>query len=128
MWGELASHKRLFNPPPQFSRLGTQCPALMSCHVYLCMCVVLGFVNYGGGGFLYLSMAGVLCTIISWYTHNCMGTWQHCELLNTVYCSVTHATQCKCSPYKHFPLILSTVSLTIVSVTIEFAVEQQCCV
>ena len=22
MWGELASHKRLFNPPPQFSRLG----------------------------------------------------------------------------------------------------------
>ena len=31
MWGELASHKRLFNPPPQFSRLGTWCPALMSC-------------------------------------------------------------------------------------------------
>ena len=23
VWGELASHKRLFNPPPQFSRLGT---------------------------------------------------------------------------------------------------------
>ena len=22
VWGELASHKRLFNPPPQFSRLG----------------------------------------------------------------------------------------------------------
>ena len=24
VWGELASHKRLFNPPPQFSRLGIQ--------------------------------------------------------------------------------------------------------
>ena len=23
VWRELASHKRLFNPPPQFSRLGT---------------------------------------------------------------------------------------------------------
>ena len=31
VWGDLASHKRLFNPPPQFSRLGTWCPALMSC-------------------------------------------------------------------------------------------------
>ena len=31
MWGDLASHKRLFNPPPQFLRLGTWCPALMSC-------------------------------------------------------------------------------------------------
>ena len=27
--GELASHERLFNPPPQFSRLGTQSPALV---------------------------------------------------------------------------------------------------
>ena len=43
VWGELASHKRLFNPPPQFSRLGTQCPALMSCHVYLCMCFLWMF-------------------------------------------------------------------------------------
>ena len=24
VWGELASHKRLFNPPSQFSRLGIQ--------------------------------------------------------------------------------------------------------
>ena len=60
VWGELASHKRLFNPPPRFSRLGTKCPAefchmssgwfdstepslsLMSCHVYLCMCFEWG--------------------------------------------------------------------------------------
>ena len=33
--GELARRKRLFNPPPQFSRLGTWCPAF----VYM----------YGGG-------------------------------------------------------------------------------
>ena len=63
MWGELASHKRLFNPPSRFSRLGTQCPALMSCHVYLylCMCVMYGYFGvceYGGGGSLsiYLSI------------------------------------------------------------------------
>ena len=29
MWGELVSRKRLFNPPPQFSRLGTWSPALL---------------------------------------------------------------------------------------------------
>ena len=37
-----------------------KCPALMSCHVYLCMCVLYGYFGvceYGGGGFLYLSMA-----------------------------------------------------------------------
>ena len=34
--------KRLFNPPSRFSRLGTRCPVLMSCHVYLCMCVLYG--------------------------------------------------------------------------------------
>ena len=40
MWGELASRKRLFNPPPQFSRLGTWCPALMSC-MNVCECVFM---------------------------------------------------------------------------------------
>ena len=40
MWGELASHKRLFSPPPQFSRLGTWCPALMSC-MNVCECVFM---------------------------------------------------------------------------------------
>ena len=37
--GELASHKRLFNPPPQFSRLGTQGPAPMLCCVVSCVFV-----------------------------------------------------------------------------------------
>ena len=44
VWGELASHKRLFNPPPQFSRLGTQCPAVMSC--VICVCVLYGVCGY----------------------------------------------------------------------------------
>ena len=34
VWGELACHKRLFNPPPQFSRLGTWCPT------YICASIV----------------------------------------------------------------------------------------
>ena len=60
VWGELASHKRLFNPPPQFSRLGTQCPALMSCHVYLCMCFV--WIYVGGGFYLFISPSIYLST------------------------------------------------------------------
>ena len=45
--GEMASRKRLFNPPSRLSRLGTQCPALMSCHVYVCFVLmdIWGFVN-----------------------------------------------------------------------------------
>ena len=39
VWGELACHKRLFNPPPQFSRLGTWCPAFVCMYVYVCACV-----------------------------------------------------------------------------------------
>ena len=47
VWGELACHKRLFNPPPQFSRLGTWCPTLL--------CATVLFVSVygwrmGGGG------------------------------------------------------------------------------
>ena len=78
MWGELASHKRLFNPPPQFSRLGTWCPALMFCmsnicermvsidvcgfYIYLCMGVIGCWVI--SPFFLSIvSMAGVLCTM-----------------------------------------------------------------
>ena len=38
VWGELACHKRLFNPPPQFSRLGTWCPAFVCMYVYVCAC------------------------------------------------------------------------------------------
>ena len=38
VWGELASHKRLFNPPSQFSRLGT---LLLVCYtrVLSCTCI-----------------------------------------------------------------------------------------
>ena len=60
MWGELASHKRLFNPPPQFSRLGIQCPALLFFVCVSCQC--------GGEGenFLLISfIAGMLCKMIS---------------------------------------------------------------
>ena len=39
VWGELACHKRLFNPPPQFSRLGTWCPAFVCVYMYVCVCV-----------------------------------------------------------------------------------------
>ena len=73
MWGELASHKRLFNPPPQFSRLGTQGPAPMLCCVVSCVFVNVFYVSFLGVSevevvffcsFLYISMAGMLCTII----------------------------------------------------------------
>ena len=77
MWGELASHKRLFNPPPQFSRLGTQGPAPMLCCVVSCVFVNVFFVSFlcvsevevvlPFCSFLYLSMAGMLYTIIPCY-------------------------------------------------------------
>ena len=41
MWGELACHKRLFNPPPQFSKAGH----LVSC---LCVCVCVRVRVFGG--------------------------------------------------------------------------------
>ena len=54
VWGELASHKRLFNPPPQFSRLGilVSLRPIFLCnfqylvcdvHVYMCAFVCLGW-------------------------------------------------------------------------------------
>ena len=40
VWGELACHKRLFNPLPQFLRLGTWCPAFVCvCVCTMCVCV-----------------------------------------------------------------------------------------
>ena len=65
---ELACHKRLFNPPPQFSRLGTWCPTFVCVCMCMCVCVCLvvchffvfgwrvcvwwfgGEINGGGGG------------------------------------------------------------------------------
>ena len=59
MWGELACHKRLFNPPPQFSRLGTWCPAFVCMYVYVCVCV------FGGLSIFYIWMEG-LC-VVGWW-------------------------------------------------------------
>ena len=44
VWGELACHKGLFNPPPQFSRLGMWCPAF----VCVCMCMCVCVCVFGG--------------------------------------------------------------------------------
>ena len=41
VWGELACHKRLFNPPLQFSRLGTWCPTYI-CASIVCLIYVFG--------------------------------------------------------------------------------------
>ena len=80
VWGELASHKRLFNPAPQFSRLGIQCPALVSCHLYLCMCFVWDLWIYVGGGFyLFISLSIYLSTY-GWYAMNFM-----CEMKTQVF-------------------------------------------
>ena len=49
VWGELACHKRLFNPPPQFSRLGTWCPTFLCASVLFVSCVYLDG-GMGGGG------------------------------------------------------------------------------
>ena len=49
VWGELACHKRLFNPPPQFSRLGTWCPTFLCASVLFVLCVYLDG-GMGGGG------------------------------------------------------------------------------
>ena len=51
VWGELACHKRLFNPPPQFSRLGTWCPTLLCATVLFVSVYVPGW-RMGGGGWL----------------------------------------------------------------------------
>ena len=40
VWGELASHKRLFNPPSQFSRLGIQVSPL---YIYIYILVCMGW-------------------------------------------------------------------------------------
>ena len=60
VWGELACRKRLFNPPPQFSRVGTWCPAFVCMYVYVCVCVcsfyiwIEGLCVVGAGGWLWV--------------------------------------------------------------------------
>ena len=61
--GESWAHKRLFNLPSQFSRLGTQGPALLLSFVFWCLCfgllmccaslwLFVLFMVGGGGGFV----------------------------------------------------------------------------
>ena len=72
MWGELASHKRLFNQPSQFSRLGIQVSPLYI-FIYSCMVGTEGWVgmdclSFLSFSFLFLfhSTTGVLymCTFM----------------------------------------------------------------
>ena len=41
---ELACYKRLFNPPPQFTRLGTWCPTFLCASVFV-LCTLMGGVG-----------------------------------------------------------------------------------
>ena len=53
----------LFNPPPQFSRLGTWCPAFVCMYVYVCVCVcvcVFGGLSGLYGGFVCGGLVGWL--------------------------------------------------------------------
>ena len=52
MWGELACHKRLCNPPPQFS--------FVCMYVYVCVCVCM--CVFGGLSSFYTWMEG-LCVV-----------------------------------------------------------------
>ena len=77
VWGELACHKRLFNPPPQFSRLGTWCPTFLCASV--CLVCVFGWRDGGWRVtsffffffFCYLFyLASMLYTYFSWSSYN----------------------------------------------------------
>ena len=73
VWGELASHKRLFNPPSQFSRLGIQVSPLYI-FIYSCLYGMVGTEGWVGMDclsflffsffflFLFHSTTGVLYT------------------------------------------------------------------
>ena len=61
MWGELAYHERLFNPPPQFSRLGTWCPNFF-CMYFVVSCMYLDG-GMGGGLLLILGLVRYKHTI-----------------------------------------------------------------
>ena len=70
MWGELASHKRLINPPPQFSRLGIQGPALvLLCFVLRCLLLCIALWRWRR---VFLSILSLIS--FGWYAtkNNCM--------------------------------------------------------
>ena len=59
MWGELACHERLFNPPLQLSRLGTWCPNFFCTSVLFVSCMYLDG-GMGGGGWLLTSFFSII--------------------------------------------------------------------
>ena len=68
----------MFNPPPQFSRLGIQCPAPIMC-IRVCVCVVWGVLF----PFYSISFASVLYTCISMY-HTTVYMYMYHTLTNNM--------------------------------------------
>ena len=60
MWGELACHERLYNPPSQFSRLGTWCPTFFV--QVFCLSPVCTWMEGWGeeGGYLLLYFFSII--------------------------------------------------------------------
>ena len=80
VWGELACHKRLFNPPPQFSRLGTWCPT------FLCASVCLVYVfGWRDGGWRVTSFFFFFCYLF--YLASMLYTYFSCVLYHSSMCT-----------------------------------------
>ena len=99
VWGELASHKRLFNPPPQFSRLGILVSLrpifiFLVCDVHICVPL---FVLVGITFLSLYSLASVLCTCISMYMHVPVRVYSH-----VLHGSVHTCTCYVCTSYMYY--------------------------
>ena len=85
VWGELACHKRLFNPPPQFSRLCTWCPAFVCMYVYVCVCVCVyvcvWWLSIGAHarGLLYLCVCVCVSVCLSVPGYSCFSARLHLQ-------------------------------------------------
>ena len=64
MCGESWARKRLFNPPPQFSRLGIQCPSMLSSKCVLCFYIGFVCLRVKVVSFFLFSF---LVSLIGWY-------------------------------------------------------------
>ena len=90
VWGELACHERLFNPPPQFSRLGTWCPNFFCTSILLSpVCTWMSAASApgnpppsnpahnpascGGGGLLLTS----LLSFLFYYLYSWLVSYKH---------------------------------------------------
>ena len=78
VWGELACHKRLFNPPPQFSRLGTWCPTFLCASV--CLVCVFGWRD---GGWRVTSFFFFFFFCYLFYLASMLYTYFSCTLYST---------------------------------------------